>query len=358
MPINIKNMKGLDFSCTSPASTAICSSTDQRYMVKNTTKSLTRLNSYLNDHYKNFTNNNIINTNNYSFSPRAPCISELPFTPRLSSSYREKTRKKPPSSSVVKHSDLTTPRRNSSVDIAEVRRRYYDKCTYNGSCSPPHSHSSRYLLGESKFLDSLHESSHHQSKITKNRKFSNSNNDDDALALIPSTPILSKEAHETKSFGSFLDAEKDNKKISKSLVLVNNNSSDRNDIKSNNKVDYDGINQRQKSMGYGRNDSLVVKKSSSSGARSRDQVVVLRVSLHCKGCEGKLRKHLSKMEGVTSFSIDLETKKVTVIGNVTPLSVLTSISKVKNAQFWPSQASASPSSSSSSSTSSSTVDFN
>uniref|UniRef100_A0A803LCP9 HMA domain-containing protein n=1 Tax=Chenopodium quinoa TaxID=63459 RepID=A0A803LCP9_CHEQI len=227
---------------------------------------------------------------------RAPCISELPFTPRLSSSYREKTRKKPPSSSVVKHSDLTTPRRNSSVDIAEVRRRYYDKCTYNGSCSPPHSHSSRYLLGESKFLDSLHESSHHQSKITKNRKFSNSNNDDDALALIPSTPILSKEAHETKSFGSFLDAEKDNKKISKSLVLVNNNSSDRNDIKSNNKVDYDGINQRQKSMGYGRNDSLVVKKSSSSGARSRDQVVVLRVSLHCKGCEGKLRKHLSKME--------------------------------------------------------------
>lgn len=28
------------------------------------------------------------------------------------------------------------------------------------------------------------------------------------------------------------------------------------------------------------------------------QVVVLRVSLHCKGCEGKLRKHISRMEGV------------------------------------------------------------
>ena len=27
------------------------------------------------------------------------------------------------------------------------------------------------------------------------------------------------------------------------------------------------------------------------------QVVVLWVSLHCKGCEGKLRKHISKMEG-------------------------------------------------------------
>lgn len=49
--------------------------------------------------------------------------------------------------------------------------------------------------------------------------------------------------------------------------------------------------------------------------------------------------------GVTSFSIDLETKKVTVIGRVTPLGVLTSISKVKNAQFWPSPASSSSSSS-------------
>ncbi|CAN0926696.1 Protein SODIUM POTASSIUM ROOT DEFECTIVE 3 [Linum grandiflorum] len=28
-----------------------------------------------------------------------------------------------------------------------------------------------------------------------------------------------------------------------------------------------------------------------------NQIVELRVSLHCKGCEGKVRKHLSKMEG-------------------------------------------------------------
>ncbi|KAF3949700.1 hypothetical protein CMV_024461 [Castanea mollissima] len=85
---------------------------------------------------------------------------------------------------------------------------------------------------------------------------------------------------------------------------------------------------------------------SSSSARSLDQVVVLRVSLHCKGCEGKVRKHISKMEGVTSFSIDLETKKVTVIGDVTPLGVLASVSKVKNAQLWPSPSSSSPSPSS------------
>ncbi|XP_050384578.1 protein SODIUM POTASSIUM ROOT DEFECTIVE 1-like [Argentina anserina] len=66
-----------------------------------------------------------------------------------------------------------------------------------------------------------------------------------------------------------------------------------------------------------------------------NQVVVLRVSLHCKGCEGKLRKHLSRMEGVTSFNIDFAAKKVTVMGDVTPVSVLASVSKVKNAQFWP-----------------------
>ncbi|KAF5200809.1 Sodium potassium root defective [Thalictrum thalictroides] len=66
------------------------------------------------------------------------------------------------------------------------------------------------------------------------------------------------------------------------------------------------------------------------------QVVVLRVSLHCRGCERKVRKHLSKMKGVTSFNIDFSMKKVTVIGDVTPLSVLSSISRVKNAQFWPS----------------------
>ncbi|KAI3447653.1 hypothetical protein Pfo_004318 [Paulownia fortunei] len=71
-----------------------------------------------------------------------------------------------------------------------------------------------------------------------------------------------------------------------------------------------------------------------SSSHSPDQVVVLKVSLHCRGCERKLRKHLSRMEGVTSFNIDFAAKKVTVTGNVTPLGVLSSISKVKNAQLW------------------------
>jgi len=74
--------------------------------------------------------------------------------------------------------------------------------------------------------------------------------------------------------------------------------------------------------------------ASSSSSADATEVVVLRVSLHCQGCAGKVRKHISKMEGVTSFSIDLPKQKVTVEGNVTPLEVLESISRVKNAELW------------------------
>ncbi|KAL2342119.1 hypothetical protein Fmac_010059 [Flemingia macrophylla] len=64
------------------------------------------------------------------------------------------------------------------------------------------------------------------------------------------------------------------------------------------------------------------------------QVVVMRVAIHCQGCAGKVKKHLSKMEGVTSFSVDVESKRVTVMGHVSPVVVLNSISKVKRAEFW------------------------
>lgn len=46
--------------------------------------------------------------------------------------------------------------------------------------------------------------------------------------------------------------------------------------------------------------------------------------------------------GVTSFNIDFKAKKVTIVGDVTPLSVLASVSKVKNAQFWPVHATPTP----------------
>eukprot|EP00253_Pinus_taeda_P036182 PITA_36182 len=69
--------------------------------------------------------------------------------------------------------------------------------------------------------------------------------------------------------------------------------------------------------------------------RQNPEVVVLRVSLHCAGCARKVSKHISKMEGVTAFAIDLEKKKVTVMGNISPIGVLESVCKVKNAEFWP-----------------------
>ncbi|KMT03689.1 hypothetical protein BVRB_8g190260 [Beta vulgaris subsp. vulgaris] len=73
---------------------------------------------------------------------------------------------------------------------------------------------------------------------------------------------------------------------------------------------------------------------SSSDSTDMFQVVVLRVSLHCQACAGKVKKHLSRMEGVTSFSIDLDTKKVTIRGQVSPTVVLESVSKIKKAEFW------------------------
>jgi hypothetical protein len=38
--------------------------------------------------------------------------------------------------------------------------------------------------------------------------------------------------------------------------------------------------------------------------------------------------------GVTSFEVDLENKKVVVVGDVTPYEVLESVSKVKLARLW------------------------
>ncbi|CAM8982473.1 unnamed protein product [Rhodiola kirilowii] len=87
-------------------------------------------------------------------------------------------------------------------------------------------------------------------------------------------------------------------------------------------------------------DSPNLKSSSSLPHRlSADKVVVLWVSLHCKGCEAKLKKHISRMEGVKSFSTDLATKRVTIISDMNPNDVLARVSRVKYAQFWPSSSS-------------------
>ncbi|TMW97467.1 hypothetical protein EJD97_005426 [Solanum chilense] len=66
----------------------------------------------------------------------------------------------------------------------------------------------------------------------------------------------------------------------------------------------------------------------------KPKIVVLRVSIHCNGCARKVEKHISKMEGVDMYQVDLETKKVVVVGDIIPFQVLESVSKiVKNVEL-------------------------
>ncbi|CAO2841476.1 unnamed protein product [Amaranthus hypochondriacus] len=66
----------------------------------------------------------------------------------------------------------------------------------------------------------------------------------------------------------------------------------------------------------------------------RPKTVVLKVSMHCNGCAKRVEKHISKIDGVMSYKVDLESKMVVVIGDILPFEVLESVSKVKNAQLW------------------------
>ncbi|KAJ9540246.1 hypothetical protein OSB04_026752 [Centaurea solstitialis] len=69
------------------------------------------------------------------------------------------------------------------------------------------------------------------------------------------------------------------------------------------------------------------------------QTVVLKVGMSCGGCVGAVKRVLGNMEGVETFDIDLEQKKVTVIGNVEPDAVLQTVSKTgKKTEFWPTEA--------------------
>ncbi|XP_057515905.1 copper transport protein ATX1 [Amaranthus tricolor] len=65
------------------------------------------------------------------------------------------------------------------------------------------------------------------------------------------------------------------------------------------------------------------------------QTVVLKVAMSCQGCSGAVKRVLDKMEGVESYDINLEEKKVTVRGNVQPEAVFQTVSKTgKKTSFW------------------------
>nr|CAB3473460.1 unnamed protein product [Digitaria exilis] len=57
------------------------------------------------------------------------------------------------------------------------------------------------------------------------------------------------------------------------------------------------------------------------------KTVALKVSMHCHGCAKKVQKQVSKLQGVVSFKVELESKKVTVVGDVSPTDVLESMCK-------------------------------
>ncbi|XP_008809019.2 protein SODIUM POTASSIUM ROOT DEFECTIVE 2-like [Phoenix dactylifera] len=78
----------------------------------------------------------------------------------------------------------------------------------------------------------------------------------------------------------------------------------------------------------------IVDGSKTLAFHLEPKTVVLKVSMHCNGCARKVQKHISKMEGVTSFEVDLENKKVVVMGDITPFEVLESVSRVKFAELW------------------------
>ncbi|XP_047939653.1 protein SODIUM POTASSIUM ROOT DEFECTIVE 2-like [Salvia hispanica] len=240
-------MKSIEVFCASPASTAICSSTDHRTIIRHGMRSVHRLGE----------------TPRSRRSNAAPCSSHLPFEPSTKS---------------AKDGDVS--RRKSSADVYDL--------------------ASRRLLSNKPFLDFI---------------------SDSQTAIVPSQPLVRDSSDKRLNLESFRSL---SARPHESPVFRPSSTD---------------------SAAAGKLIDHLNAHRSSLTPSNRHQVVELRVSIHCKGCEGKLRKHISRMEGVTSFSIDLETKKVTVIGRVTPLGVLSSISKVKNAQFWPSPASSSSSSS-------------
>ncbi|KAK4282823.1 hypothetical protein QN277_014152 [Acacia crassicarpa] len=65
------------------------------------------------------------------------------------------------------------------------------------------------------------------------------------------------------------------------------------------------------------------------------QTCVLKVNIHCEGCEHKVKKLLQKIDGVYSVNIDAEQGKVVVTGNVDPATLLKKLkSSGKRAELW------------------------
>ncbi|KAI5583541.1 hypothetical protein BDE02_06G021700 [Populus trichocarpa] len=64
--------------------------------------------------------------------------------------------------------------------------------------------------------------------------------------------------------------------------------------------------------------------------------VELLVHMDCEGCEKRIRRAISKIDGVDSLEIDMDKQKVTVKGYVDQRKVLKVVRRTgRRAEFWP-----------------------
>jgi len=242
-----KTMKGIDLFCSSSASTAVTSSMHHRSTVRGRTK------SYDQDGRKS--------------QLCVPCSSQLPISPKPF--YLEKHRKS--------SADKDDTRRKSCADVSDL----YTNAAADAS-------SRRYLLADAPFIEWISDSNkftpmlpsqHHvQDKpmpIKRNHppslRSSSSARSKDQVFLFFSTFVLSlflffsKRIYIKKSYYFVL-----NENVGVTLLCS-----------------------------Y----CFTMTLGWSWFVFWNLQVVVLRVSLPCKACEGKVRKHISKMEGESGQSI-------------------------------------------------------
>ncbi|GAV92390.1 HMA domain-containing protein [Cephalotus follicularis] len=75
------------------------------------------------------------------------------------------------------------------------------------------------------------------------------------------------------------------------------------------------------------------RKSRLSNAMS---IVELLVHMDCEGCQKRIRRAISKIDGVDSLEIDMDKQKVTVSGYVDQRKVLKVVRRTgRKAEFWP-----------------------
>ncbi|PUZ77087.1 hypothetical protein GQ55_1G342100 [Panicum hallii var. hallii] len=74
----------------------------------------------------------------------------------------------------------------------------------------------------------------------------------------------------------------------------------------------------------------------SSTLSNASSIVEMNVHMDCDGCEKRVKKAMSRLQGVSSVEIDMDRQKVTVTGRVDRREVLRAARRTgRAAEFWP-----------------------